>query len=1581
MCREAFGRVILADQFVIVERNSKLVDVARWVGCVNRHIFVHPSIMSGLASDTTEESGTDQSVSDTPTLSVPPPIMSFGMLPQGAGAGYIPVGGSVAHPGVATGPPTYGEAAPPPFGCPPHYPYYGYYGIPTTTGQGYSMLPRFPQAAALGQPLDPQGTGAPLNTMPTGTAAPPGIPQYLPYPFMYPQMFPQAPVTDTAVPPHSPPVIIPAITRTPETSGAVRGSAGASPKIDTGRKSPVPVSSGDSPGRNSAASVTFSAPVTLAAEAGRISTASVAFVAPVGLVAEAGRKPAPVESEAVAGRKSNLPVTSGQTMGGKREKVKPAASASPVESPASALVCQAVGGVDSMGRADANIPPLVPGHAGSGPGESSQGSATERAEISSILPEKFPDEGEGFPIVFGFEGPPVDSSSPTHFRMVPAGAEREGEAELVLMDTSTLSPARASPLQASIDTPEGQSKSAKKRKRKGKKADKEPEVHHPCPVCPPLENFPGYVEHGLARHLASCQMHQHYLCPMEGCRVHKRRSSCLRDHICSGAHGEPELNSLATRGVMERCRHTLVPNEATRQVTVQGGDPALGTSVFSNAQALLWLEQNGSRIRYDQFMKWKEVSRTLAHAAGQFTLDLTGAWSKPPDPAATPKPVPTSDSGPQGGPEPEVLTEPMDLGEEERQAGASGRKEEEVSPSSSAGAVETAPPPPKRICTETLPGVPTSVLDMAKQACVVIQENGSPKPDYWQAMERVAAAEGGEEWLSRWNQYLQTRRALRKPPPLADFQAMAPPPFIRPEDRAPPAQQPPRSRPTPVPGWEIEPTFEDIPPGDESFHFVFDKDTTRVRKNIEKRCKEIPQDHRDIRESITRWLNRARTLLDHRKVIQKVNQYIEEAIPLTQERPRGSLQRSRSVTKQKGKKATTTRGSQSTRRREQSKSPAPTSKPPPRPPTLGSYLAPGSGLTVGPTVLVRPSSDSTGRSDGGPGYNTRSSSKASSGGERGRPRQSTLAEAVAPCYQPAPSTSTGATAALVPVPAPGQRRNVLEEPPIFDRVVSGNAAGFRFGTMDVRLQNTPARVSQVDSKGFPVDLPLATPPVRVPDQAVEQDVSQLVLDPTDAARGSTPVSNDSVWEPGKKTPPHWFDNRKHPPHTIAGSQPLSGEVTTTSPTARPTPVVQSPRQVNTQFSLNVPVVSSRVTPSRVSPDLGGRSLGSDADRERSRWQAPPPHYQYASLKSAVWEGEIPAGAHMMVTFRDRQGEVHTFYGDTLIPMQAKLAGVTPNPLERIGPLSPSGGRFVTEETRTEPSPEGSRELPSLQTSRNDQGGPESSPLAPTPGEESAAMETDSQKCESAPVDLRVPSRDVGDPGSETQDAQSHSAKPNPEAMEEEESDVSDGASQSSQDTVIHQLGSVEISDTSVKDSQRTSPDLVQQLEQNRPDLAAFTAALGLSGGADRSQSAQMGGRELPAPLSISVAPAEQTSSKTLTETPPGVGTMVLLVPATTAGPVYSPNPAETMVLPSGNQVAGSDFASSHFSTAEVFGPSLENDLSTIESGDEIIRSLLSPRYSEPSPPPESVDSGSSRGVSASPEKESADPSDTEDADL
>ncbi len=53
----------------------------------------------------------------------------------------------------------------------------------------------------------------------------------------------------------------------------------------------------------------------MAAEAGRNSTTSVASVAPVVLAAGAGRNSAPVEFEAAAGRKPNLPAAAEGTTG------------------------------------------------------------------------------------------------------------------------------------------------------------------------------------------------------------------------------------------------------------------------------------------------------------------------------------------------------------------------------------------------------------------------------------------------------------------------------------------------------------------------------------------------------------------------------------------------------------------------------------------------------------------------------------------------------------------------------------------------------------------------------------------------------------------------------------------------------------------------------------------------------------------------------------------------------------------------------------------------------------------------------------------------------------------------------------------------------------------------------------------------------------------------------------------------------------------------------------------------------------------------------------------------------------------
>ncbi len=562
------------------------------------------------------------------------------------------------------------------------------------------------------------------------------------------------------------------------------------------------------------------------------------------------------------------------------------------------------------------------------------------------------------------------------------------------------------------------------------------------------------------------------------------------------------------------------------------------------------------------------------------------------------------------------------------------------------------------------------------------------------------------------------------------------------------------------------------------------------------------------------------------------------------------------------------KGAKSSGGRKPSPSPSAPTRPAPRPPTLGDHLTNSTGLSVAPTVLVGPPSS----------YSGAVTQTAVGGGRSGQPVDATDGSV----KSPRPS-----------VPAQGQRRSVLEEAqesPTFDRVVSGNVSGAGFTSRDIRLQHIPARVSQAVSGGFPVpEIPTTLPtpsPVRLRKPKKEE------------------------WEAGPETSPQWFENGIHPPHTIGGANVPRGAALPSTPKLTPTPSPSRPRSVNTSFTL---------TPTQTLPQAipVGEVVG-------------PADFQLSYVPSSEWRGVIPAGAHLMVTFRDEEG-VHSFYGDTAIPMQALITGVTPNPREYPRPGVEPNGLAGTEETQTEPSM--------------------AEALADIPVEALGQPVTVPE----AGMEVVLQSEALGSlPGSNTQSE---------EKMEcDEKTETSRASSPDSQATVIYIP-----SDTPEENGQF---GVVHERTDTDADREIGGLGASLVEGPELSTSG---------PILIDLSAQGHSSINTILE-----GEMlVLAVPVTTAGPVYSIGQPETSSQPSGSRVGRANVSSSYFAISEDLTSALTLETSGEESGGEIMESMRSPLCSNDrlAPPLEPLVSVPGLGIGDLSEKKAADPEDTEDHDL
>ncbi len=1103
--------------------------------------------------------------------------------------------------------------------------------------------------------------------------------------------------------------------------------------------------------------------------------------------------------------------------------------------------------------------------AGTGKARAATGTLRTSGGGSWEFPENPPPRIEGGPS-FSFGQVPVGGGAPGSPILVPAGLEAEQEDEFEMDGSPT---AHASASGNSGGTPGGKSKrkrSVEKRKReranrKKRSAAQGPETLRFCPACvPETKGFKGYGSSTFPRHVANCQMYQFYLCPLPNCCFYCKRSDQLREHLISTVHGGARFNFHAAPTLVERCRRTVGTEEGAQEIRIEPARAELRSSC-SLPMILQWLEDNAHRTPFCEVLRWPGVTDYLADRAMEFTLDTSSVWATPPVPLPRAIVPAASGSSQVLGPVlpqkqgPESPAEPMELGGEEARDGAAGEVEVEASPSSSTGAVEVFAPPPKRLRPEPdeespLPGISRNELGMARDATLVLHQGGSLRPEFRAILHRVAAAVGGSAWLDNRRQYLRTNEALGKRVPLEAFRAMA----------------------RPLTDCEKDPIFQGIPAKEEGgFKTVLSPTASSIRPKIERLLAAFPTGHGAMIDRVRGWMKRAGCTVDFRTIIRQVREYREEHIlGKPPARPPPPARSSRSTSRHRGKDA-------KSGGRKPSPSPSPHTRPAPRPPTLGDHLIGSSGLSVAPTVLVRPPSS----------YSEAVSQTAVDleGDGSNQPTSTTGG--------PAKPRGDGTSAARPHVPAQGQRRSVLEEAQThttFDRVVSGNVSGGGFASRDVRLQNTPARVSQAISGGFPVpEIPTSLPtpsPVRLRRPRKEE------------------------WEVGPETSPQWFGNGVHPPHTLGGANVPRGAALPSTPKLTPAPSPSRPRSVNTSFTL---------TPTQTSPRV-------DTTRE----MAIPADFRMSYVPSSEWEGVIPAGAHLMVTFRD-EGGIHNFYGDTAIPMRAIITGVTPNPREYPRPGVEANRLARTEETQTEPS------------------------MAETLA--GAPVETVGQAVFVPEAGMEVVLQS-GAPGSSPS-----SNTQLEEKMECEEKVEGSGASSpDSQATVTYVLD-----DTSEEDGQ-------SGVAHERTDTGADREIGGLGPSLVEGPEPSTSGPILTDLLTHGYSPI-----KTVLEG----GMLVLAVPATTAGSVYSTRQPETSAQPSGSRVGRTNVSSSYFAVSEDLTSTLALETSGEESGGEIMESMRSPLCSNdrPAPPLEPVVSAPELEASGPSERKDADPDDTEDHDL
>ncbi len=1109
-------------------------------------------------------------------------------------------------------------------------------------------------------------------------------------------------------------------------------------------------------------------------------------------------------------------------------------------------------------------PVMTGGKAGTGKARAESGTLRTSGGGSWQFPENPPPRLEGGPS-FSFGEFPIGGGTPDSPILVPAGLEAEQEDELMMDSPPTV---HASASGNSGGTPGGKPKrkrSVEKRKREKKNRRERNAIQGPgtlrfCPACvPETEGFEGYAPNTFPRHVANCQMYQYYLCPLLNCGFHCKRADYLREHLISTVHGGARFQYHAAPELIEQCRRTVGTEEGAQEVRIEPARPELRSSC-SLPMILQWLEDNVRRTPFCEVLRWPGVAEYLADRAMEFTLDTSSVWVTPPVPLPRVVVPAASGSSQVLGPVlpqkqgPESPAEPMELDEGESRDGVAEEVEVEASPSSSTGAVEVSTPPPKRLChgpnaESTIPGITKSELGMARDATLVLHQGGNLLPRFQEVLHRVAAAVGGSTWLSNRRQFLRTNDALKGHTPLASYRAMA----------------------RPLTDCEKDPNFQMIPTKDEEgFKTVMSPTTVEIRPKIEKLLADFPKGHEVMKNRVQGWMNKAGCSVDFRAIIRQVREYRNEHIlgkpPVRQPPP---VRSSRSTSRNKGK------GAKSTGSRKPSPSPSPQTRPAPRPPTLGDHLTHDSGLSVASTVLVRPPSSYSGA--------VTQTAVDLEGGRSDQPTSTTGGSTK--------SLSSGNSVARPPVPAQGQRRSVLEESqgqPTFDRVVSGNVSGAGFTSRDIRLQHTPAQVSQAVSGGFPVpQIPTSLPtpsPVRLRRPKKEE------------------------WETGPETSPQWFGNGVHPPHTIGGANVPRGAALPSTPKLTPTPPPSRPRTVNTSFTL---------TPTRTSPQV-----------IPVREEAEPADFQLSYVPSSEWEGVIPAGAHLMVTFRDEEG-VHSFYGDTAIPMQAIITGVTPNPREYPRPSVESNRPARTEETQTEPSM--------------------AEALAGTPVEAVGQPVIVPE----AGMEVVLQSEALGSlPGSNTQSE---------ENMECDEKTVTSRASSpDSQATVTYFLG-----DT----TEENSPSGVIY---ERADVGADREIVGLG-----PSSVEGPGLSTSGPILTDLSASRYSPIQTVLEG----GKLVLAVPATTSGPVYSTGQPETSSQPSGSKVGRANVSSSYFVVSEDLTLTLES--SGEESGGEIMKSMRSPLCSNdrPAPPLEPLVSTPELGTGDPSEKKDADPENKEDHDL
>ncbi len=474
-----------------------------------------------------------------------------------------------------------------------------------------------------------------------------------------------------------------------------------------------------------------------------------------------------------------------------------------------------------------------------------------------------------------------------------------------------------------------------------------------------------------------------------------------------------------------------------------------------------------------------------------------------------------------------------------------------------------------------------------------------------------------------------------------------------------------------------------------------------LRDKTRQHLGELPPGHHTMKDAVAAWMDQARTEVEDRSVLQKLKAYIAQRVESGSAPPpavftQPSTLRSTARPRSRAREASGLR-----EKRDGTPRPSPTSRP-------SKY-----GLFREAQVVLQRCPSVSGAAWRREGPVTRSSSRTSAD-----PGARPLARPVPPLAVQPTKVAPGQTAApLPPVPLQGQRSTVLQASQgsgTFERVVSGAVAGADFpaGTRDYRLRDTPVAVSHVNFSGFAVPVPSTELPV--PATATQQAPSSeraaggFIRVAQEMAAGMErhqPTPGDENWKFGGQ-------NDLEQPAVEEGPSERSSESNfglegagLASPAATSTSETVGPQRVNTPSSLpSTPVL--------------------------------PPDVCVGLVRSMVWEGDVPVGAHMVVTFRDQQG-LRVFFGETATPVHVKLTGVVPGPDEVQDSLALIGRLPSPGETQAgqlvpgvqDPAPRG---IPGTATTR-----PESSPEASVPGAAPVAMETDSPQGESPSVSQQV----------------------------------------------------------------------------------------------------------------------------------------------------------------------------------------------------------------------------------------------------